>query len=160
MIQIEGELRKILQDVCDYNWSLYETTDGGHICFAEHMGSFGDPDDKLWDMIVASEFPIYLRADSYDNDNPVEVRLCDPSEIKWVHNSELYIAYYDADGTIHNGTGVGIYLGEKENAPDRIIFDPKGLGIISLGKFIIEQYMNAHETVDKKFVQAIINWMI
>lgn len=160
MIRIEGELRNVLQKVCDYDWSLCETSDGGRVCFSDEIGSFGYPNDKLLELILTSEFPVYLRVDSRDSQN-VELRVCKhPSEIKWMYTPGKYIVCYDENGIIHSVTGVGIYLGEKETASERITFTPNGITIPSLGKFISEQYMNSHETVDKKFVQAIINWKI
>lgn len=160
MIYIEGELRNILSEVCDHSWSACETEDGGYVCFSGAFGSYGNPADRLLQLILASEFPIYLRVDSYDDQN-VELYLCkNPSDIKWIYDPERYIAFYDENDIIHCLTGVAVYFGDTEKAPEKTTLKHTGVGIQSLGKFIIEQYMNTHETVDKKFVQAIINWMM
>ena len=159
MIYIEGELRNILTKICDHNWSLCETEDGKCVCFSENSGSFGNPNDTLLELLLASKFPVYLRVDSYNEQN-TEICLCkDPSTIQFVYDPELYIAFYDKSGNIHRVTGIAICLYLKENPPGILTLNRKGIGIPSLGKFIIEQYMNTHETVDKKFVQAIINWI-
>lgn len=160
MIYIEGELRNILSEVCDYGWSLCETGDGGRVCFSGAFGSYGNPNDKLWELLLTSEFPVYLRVDTYD-DQDVELCLCKhPSDIKWIYDPEQYIAFQDENDTVHRLSGVALYLGDTESTPEKITLIHKGIGIKSLGKFIIEQYMNIHETVDKKFVQAIINWIV
>lgn len=160
MIQIEGELRNILSKVCSYDWTLRETDDEKRVCFYGNFGSFGNPNDKLWELIVSSKFPLYLRVDSYDERN-TELHLCkDPSAIQFVYDPEQYIAFYDKNYNLHRLTGIAICLYTKENPPGILNINPKGIGIPSIGSFIIEQYMNTHETVDKKFVQAIMNWIV
>ena len=169
MVKIEGTLKKLLMETGNYAWEYHESEKGfGMICCPQ-LQSFGNPNDRLWDLIVSSDYPIYLRSSSTELGY---AKLCkDPKNVRWFFDEKNNVVFESDDGTFDRLKGVSIYLNDLVedgqiqfvDAED-IIKLPVGIGvdrrinIPDVAEFILEQYKKTYHIFSAEFVDAIIRY--